>query len=105
MLNRKEYEVLLEASSVFHSLSTDFKKTILTSKGEERERYEHIFGVESEGMQKARQQFAERNAATVRELKYEVKTIGRDFAQNQESKASKSDEATGKNLLEQLDKL
>jgi len=105
MMSGKDYEALLETSSVFHSLSTDFKKTIVTSKGEERERYEHIFGVESEGMQKARQQFAERNAVVVRDLKYEVKTIGRDYVQTQESKATKSDEAAGKNLLDQLDKL
>jgi len=105
MMSRKEYETLLEASSVFHSLSTDFKKTILKSSGDDRDRYEHIFGVEREGMQKAREQLAERNAAAVRDLKYEVKVVGRDFVQNQESKASKSDEAAGKNLLDQLDKL
>lgn len=102
-MNHDNFKKLVQSSQVYKALSSDMKKQILGSTGEERLNYEHIFNVESEGIRTAKQQFVDRNQEVIREFNGEVKAVQKQKFQDEESEAQREEEATTKTLLKKLD--
>jgi len=102
-MNPSDFKKLVQSSPVYKTLSSDLKKQILSSTGEERLNYEHIFNVEAEGIRTAKQQFIDRNQEVIREFNGEVKAVQKQQFQNAESEAQREEEATTKTLLKKLD--
>jgi|GEM_PF-3995705 len=102
-MTHTEFKKLVQKSPVYKTLSEDMKKQILSSTGDERSNYEHIFNVESEGIRAAKQQLLVRNQEVVREFNGEVKKIQKEKVHSEESEAQREEEATTKTLLKELD--
>lgn len=102
-MTHEDFAKLVKNSPVYKNLSADMKKQILSSTGEERMNYEHIFNVEAEGIRAAKQQFVDRNQEIIREFNGEVKAVQKQKFHDEESETQREEEATTKTLLKKLD--